>query len=190
MIVRLQNFDGSLTEPSQIVFAVISESPDQDIMPTITTLEFLNRSEGLEKLRAFESRPNEGKSAVLKGFLVNSPVETIESLHHYRLVYEDAARKPDGEYDPNTWVKVFEYVPGARLAGEGIIEIKIQTNLGRTFMYRQESEDGWFTLPYPTEGGLYPVTAIGPYRLVSSGKMIEVTEDDIKFNKTISDPSR
>ncbi len=189
MIVRLHNFDGSLAVPNQVVFAVISESLEKGSQSTITTIEFLNQSVGLEKLQAFETRPHEGTSAVLKGFLLDSPLETTDSLHHYRLVYEDAARLPDGRYDFNTLVKVFEYVPGARLSGEGVIEVTIQTNLGRRFVYRQESEDGWFILPYSTKGGSYPVTAVCPYHLVSSGKTVEVTEDDIKFNKTISAPS-
>jgi dolichyl-diphosphooligosaccharide--protein glycosyltransferase len=101
-------------------------------------------------------------------------------------VYEDAARNPDGGYDSNTLVKVFEYVPGARLAGEGIIEVPVQTNLGRTFMYRQESENGWFTLPYSTKGGSYPVKTMGPYRLVSSGRTFDVTEDEVMSGKIIS----
>jgi oligosaccharyl transferase (archaeosortase A-associated) len=186
MIVRLHNFDGSLAVPDQVVFAVISEFQDQGTTPTVTTIEFLNNTVAQEKLSAFESGSHEGTSAVLKGFLLDSPVETVDALQHYRLVYEDAARNPDGSYDLNTFVKVFEYVPGARLAGEGVIEINIRTNLGRTFVYRQEAEDGFFILPYPSEGGLYPVAATGPYQLVSSGKTVRVTEDDIKFNKTIS----
>jgi oligosaccharyl transferase (archaeosortase A-associated) len=186
MIIRLQNFDGSLASPDQVVFAVVTKSQDHDTIPTITTIDFLDYSTGLERLNVFDSRPHDGESAVLKGFLLNSPVEKVDALRHYRLVYENATIMPDGNYDFTTSVKVFEYIPGARLPGVGLIEVKIRTNLGRTFVYRQEAEDGFFILPYSTEGGSYPVTTIGPYHIVSSGRTIEIAEDDVIFGKTIS----
>jgi dolichyl-diphosphooligosaccharide--protein glycosyltransferase len=186
MISRLQNFDGSLTEPSQVIFIVYSESQVSGVPPTISAYEILNISSAREKMRAFESQPHEGKSARIFGFDLNKPVEDVSALHHYRLVYEDTGIRPDGSYDFNTSVKVFEYVPGAKLAGEGLIEAEIRTNLGRTFTYRQESEDGWFTLPYSTKGGMYPVSAVGPYHIISTGKVIDVTDDEVLSGKTIS----
>ena len=83
-------------------------------------------------------------------------------------------------------MKVFEYVRGARLEGEGRIEVTIQTNIGRTFVYRQESENGLFILPYPTKNSPYPVKTTGPYRLVSSGRTIEVSEQDVMEGATIT----
>jgi len=186
MISRLQNFDGSLTEPSQVIFIVYSESQVSGVPPTVTAYEILDISLAQEKLNTFESQPHEGKSAAIIGFDLNAPVENVSALHHYRLVYEDTGLRSDGSYDFNTSVKVFEYVPGAKLAGEGLIETEIQTNLGRTFMYRQESEDGWFILPYSTEGGVYPVGPIGPYHIVSTGRTIDVTEDEVISGKIIS----
>jgi dolichyl-diphosphooligosaccharide--protein glycosyltransferase len=186
MIARLHNFDGSLAIPGQVAFAVISTSDDTRTIAEVNSIEFLDHTDAWEKLNEFESRPRAGTTAVLGGFLIDSPLEKVGALHHYRLVYEDAAHEPDGDYDYGSMVKVFEYVPGARLAGEGIIEAKIRTNIGRTFMYRQEAEDGVFILPYSTEGGTYPVTTIGPYTLVSTGRTIEITEDAVKWGKTVS----
>jgi oligosaccharyl transferase (archaeosortase A-associated) len=186
MISRLQNFDGSFAEPDQVIFIIFSESQVSGVPPTITAYEILNISTAQERLNAFGSQPHEGKSAAIMGFDLNSPVENVSALHHYRLVYEDAGLKPNGEYDFETSVKLFEYVPGARLEGEGVIEVEIRTNLGRTFVYRQESEDGWFVLPYSTEGGSYPVTTVGPYHILSTGKAIEVTEEDVESAKIIS----
>jgi dolichyl-diphosphooligosaccharide--protein glycosyltransferase len=186
MISRLQNFDGSLTDPGLVVFIVYAESQVPGVSPTITAHEILDISSARKRMIAFESQPHEGKSAAIIGFDLNKPVEDVSALHHYRLVYEDTGIRPDGSYDFNTSVKVFEYVPGAKLAGEGIIEAEIRTNLGRTFIYRQESEDGWFTLPYSTKGGEYPVTVVGPYHIVSTGRTIEVTEDDVLSGITIS----
>jgi oligosaccharyl transferase (archaeosortase A-associated) len=186
MVVRLQNFDGSLAEPSQVALAEISESRQQGSTPIITSLEFLDYASGLEKLNESETSPRPGTSAALKGFLLDLPVEEVSALRHYRLVFEDAPRKPDGDYDYSSSVKVFEYVPGAKLSGDGIIEAKVQTNTGRTFMYRQEAENGYFNLPYPTSGTRYPVTVIGPYRIISSGRTVDVTEDDVTLGRTIS----
>jgi oligosaccharyl transferase (archaeosortase A-associated) len=185
MISRLQNFDGSLIEPSKVIFIVYSESQVPGVPPTITAYEILDISEAQERLKAFESQPHEGKSAAIMGYDLGAPVESVSALRHYRLVYEDAGLQADGSYDFDTAVKVFEYVPGAKLAGEGVVEVNIRTNLGRTFIYRQESENGWFTLPYSTEGGNYPVVAVGPYRIVSSGRTIEVTENDVLSGNTI-----
>ena len=83
-------------------------------------------------------------------------------------------------------VKTFEYVEGARLKGEGRIEVTIQTNIGRTFVYRQESENGLFILPYATKNSPYSVKTTGPYRLVSSGMKIEVSEQDVMDGVTIT----
>lgn len=186
MIVRLHNFDGSMALPNQVALGVLSGSQDRGTYPVINSIEFLDNSVAQEKLKEPESLSPSGTSAVLGGFLVDSPIEKVGALHHYRLVYEDAAREPDGDYEEGSSVKVFEYVQGARLIGEGTIEVKIRTNLGRTFVYRQEATDGVFILPYPTEGGTYPVTAIGPYTLVSSGRTVDVREDDVKFGNNIS----
>jgi len=186
MTARLQNFDGSLTEPSRVMFIVYSKSQVSGVPPTITSYEILDITSARERMNAFNSQPHEGKSAAIIGYDLNAPVETISALHNYRLVYEDTGIRSDGSYDFNTSVKVFEYVPGARLTGDGVIEAEIRTNLGRTFMYRQESENGWFTLPYPTEGGGYPVAAVGPYHIISSGRTIQVTEDEVISGKIIS----
>jgi oligosaccharyl transferase (archaeosortase A-associated) len=186
MVVRLQNLDGSLAVPDKVVFAVVSEGRDNTSLPFVNTIEFTDYLSGLEKLKAFNAKPHEGQIAVVKGFLLNSPPEKVDALRHYRLVYESADILPDGTYDSSTLVKVFEYVPGARFPGEGVIEVKIRTNIGRTFVYRQEAQNGYFILPYPTEDSSYPVGAVGPYHEVNSGKTIEVNEDDVQSGKNIS----
>jgi len=81
---------------------------------------------------------------------------------------------------------VFEYVRGAKLQGEGRIEVTIETNTGRTFVYTQESKDGHFLLPYATKNAPYPVKTTGPYRLVSSAETIEVSEQEIMEGATIT----
>ena len=56
-----------------------------------------------------------------------------------------------------SFAKVFEYVEGAKInmTMGGMMYIPVTTNTGRTFMYMQQSENGEFTIPYPTNDGKY-----------------------------------
>ena len=83
-------------------------------------------------------------------------------------------------------MKVFEYVKGARIRGEGIIEVPVVTNTGRSFTYRQESTGGEFIVPYSTRGNPYGVKATGPYRIEGSARTFEVSEEDVRSGRTIS----
>ena len=86
-------------------------------------------------------------------------------------------------------VKVFEYVTGARIPGEGTIELPLVTNTGRAFTYRQESVEGTFIVPYSTTGNPYEVRATGMYHLAGTDKYFTVTEDDVKNGKTVTGSS-
>ncbi len=107
------------------------------------------------------------------------PAGTVPALRHYRLIHES----PDDAYTSNTsdvkWVKVFEYVRGARIRGSGIISLPLVTNTGRHFSYRQESIDGEFIVPYSTTGNPYGVTAEGRYRIEGTGESFEVPESAV-----------
>lgn len=124
---------------------------------------------------------NNGK---IYSYLVASPVNPVPALQHYRLVHESdtnvfkSAAVADLKY-----VKIFEYVPGAVIKGEGIIEIPLKTNTGREFTYRQESVDGAFVVPYPTDGSVPGITTLGPYTIVGTGQTFTVTESDIQSGK-------
>jgi dolichyl-diphosphooligosaccharide--protein glycosyltransferase len=93
-----------------------------------------------------------------------------------------------GESVPTSisYVKVFEYVRGARIRGTGIIELPLVTNTGRTFTYRQESAGGEFIVPYSTQGNPYDVRATGPYRIAGSTMTYEVSEEDIQSGRTVA----
>ena len=82
-------------------------------------------------------------------------------------------------------VKIFEYVKGARIPGNGVIELPLVTNTGRTFNYRQESIGGEFIVPYSTTGNPYGVYATGPYHLVGTDRYFTVTEDEVTTGKTV-----
>ncbi len=109
---------------------------------------------------------------------------TGSSTRHPQNVYGNV-----GEDGPDLKaVKIFEYVPGgaAIRGGEGIIEVPIVTNTGRTFNYRQESVNGTFVVPYATSGWSGEVKATGQYRIAGTGQTFDVTEEDILQGHTIN----
>jgi dolichyl-diphosphooligosaccharide--protein glycosyltransferase len=126
--------------------------------------------------------------------LPDRPVQQVPALQHYRLVHEsmeNASVTPFPESDPITlpgikYVKIFEYVKGAQIPGEGSIELPVVTNTGRTFVYRQESENGMFIVPYPTGGSPYDVRATADYHIAGTSRYIAVTEDDITQGRRVT----
>jgi hypothetical protein len=77
-------------------------------------------------------------------------------------------------------VKIFEYVPGARIRGEGVIELPLVSNTGRQFMYRQAAVNGEFIVPYATTGNPYEVKATGKYRIAGTNSEFDVSEDAVR----------
>lgn len=185
VLSRLYNSDGSLSDPAQVVYIEYSPSPAEEATPVISALEQMDSDKAHQRLLQFNAAPIEGREAALHSIQLSSPVEDVSALRHFRLVYEGSGQEGgDAPYSSNT-VKVFEYVKGAQLRGEGIIEVTVETNIGRVFTYRQESENGSFILPYSTFGGEYPVHTRGPYRIAGSGRTIEVSEVDVVEGNTI-----
>ncbi|MDD1696708.1 MAG: oligosaccharyl transferase, archaeosortase A system-associated, partial [Methanoregula sp.] len=84
------------------------------------------------------------------------------------------------------YVKIFEYVKGARITGNGIIELPLETNTGRMFVYRQESVNGEFIVPYSTRGNPYNVQAKGLYHIAGSGQYFDVSEDEVIQGRQIT----
>lgn len=109
--------------------------------------------------------------------------ESVPALEHYRLVHaSDESARSNGAYrvglsrysqgtglSPSTfnpfdsWVKVFERVPGATIEGEGPVNttvtasVTMETSSGATFEYQQQAQtgpDGEFTMtvPYSSTG--------------------------------------
>jgi dolichyl-diphosphooligosaccharide--protein glycosyltransferase len=82
-------------------------------------------------------------------------------------------------------VKIFEYVKGAHIKGEGIIEVPLVTNTGRNFTYRQESMNGEFIVPYSTTDNPYDVKATGKYKISGSAREFDVPESAVMQGLTI-----
>lgn len=197
MISRLHNFDGSMTDPtSQVIYAEYRDAAFANTsFPVITRSEQMNATEGAAAVEAYNRNAPAGTGATLlnmyyqyRGDSILQPLERVPALQHYRLVHETpqnvygnvGAGGPDLKR-----VKIFEYVPGATIRGEGIIELPIVTNTGREFTYRQESVNGTFVVPYAT-GGSGEVKATGQYRIAGTGQTFDVTEEDIQQGRTIN----
>ncbi|MDV0442079.1 hypothetical protein McpAg1_13030 [Methanocorpusculaceae archaeon Ag1] len=199
LTVRLQNFDGSMTSPGDVAYIETDSSAGYGY-PVITNMKaFANASDAWAAADQYNSLSASttkhayvvaNPSSVTKGYL---PSVTIPALQHFRLVHESptyvmtngqAANQPiEGG---NAWVKSFEYVPSAVIKGDGIIEVNVVTNNGRTFTYRQESVDGQFIVPYSTSGSTYDVKTTGPYTIVGTGKTFEVSEEAVMNGLSIN----
>ena len=185
MLSRLYNSDGSLSDPAQVLYIEYSPSTAKQAAPVISALEFMDIDKAHQQVLLFNAAQIEGRGAALHGIELSSPVEKVSALRHFRLVYEGSGQDGEEDAEFSNTVKVFEYVDGAQLKGDGIIEVTVETNAGRVFIYRQESENGTFILPYSTYGGEYPVHTPGPYRIAGSGRTIEVGEVDVIEGKII-----
>ena len=199
MVVRLQNFDGSMKRPTTVEYVqyairyvpapgessgdvngyarVIASDEERDVarIPNDTVLV----SEGKDITT--------GRFTDLFSDLPNRTIQEIPALKHYRLIHESPNNASVQSFPESgivtlpdiKYVKIFEYVTGAHISGEGIIEVPIVTNTGRSFIYWQASENGEFVVPYSTESYSFGVHANGPYHIVGTSRNISVTEDDV-----------
>ncbi|MCE5337900.1 MAG: oligosaccharyl transferase, archaeosortase A system-associated [Methanomicrobiaceae archaeon] len=198
MVSRLHNFDGSMTDPtSQVIYAEYRDAGTANTsLPVITRTEQMNATAAAAAVEAYNKSAPAGAGATLlnmyyqyRGDSILQPVERVPALQHYRLVHETPRNvfSNTGTNGPDLKaVKIFEYVPGAHIKGDGIIEVPVTTNAGRAFIYRQESVNGTFTAPYATSGWSGEVKTTGPYRIVNTGQTFDVTEEDIQQGRTIN----
>jgi dolichyl-diphosphooligosaccharide--protein glycosyltransferase len=114
------------------------------------------------------------------------------NLGNLRLVHESTASVEDN--DTTSDVKIFEFVPGARLSGTAdpgqniTVTLELSSNTGRKFTYQNEvtsDKNGSFeiTVPYSTENKAGGVNALSTYSLNAGGNAtiseIKVTENDV-----------
>ena len=199
MVVRLHSFDGSMTLPETVDYV------QYEIRQVPVHGETAGDVNGYARVIANESPLDVSRG--LTGHLIikestelvpthyanvfsdmpDKPVQKVPALSHYRLIHEspdNASVTMFPESTPVTipgmkGVKIFEFVRGAQIPGEGIIELTVVTNTGRLFVYRQESEGGMFMVPYSTQGNPYEVRATGQYHIVGTSQYINVTETDV-----------
>lgn len=185
MIARLHLNDGSFTSPATAYYLEYRESSDL-LYPQIVASEEIEVSAGIQKAAIYNSHALPDTGAAVLSTQAMYPLEDLPALRHFRLVH-DSTKDSSGIYaetaDPRLratpLIKVFEVVKGARIPGDGTIEVVIVTNTGREFTYRQKSVNGEFIVPYSTTGNTWEVKTKGNYRIVETGKEIAVSEDDV-----------
>jgi dolichyl-diphosphooligosaccharide--protein glycosyltransferase len=206
MVARLHNFDGSRQIPKTETYIqyVIRQVPAagetagdvNGYARVITSEQERDISPGHNDTRIVREGTDitSGRYANVFSDLPNRTVQEISALKHYRLIHEspnNASVKIFPESDTITlsdikYVKIFEYVKGAHISGDGIIVLPLVTNTGRTFAYQQESENGEFVVPYSTQGNPYDVRATGQYHIVGTSRNITVTERDVIEGNSIA----
>lgn len=196
LTVRLQNFDGSMTTAGS-VYVVIADSSAGYGTPVITSTKiYTDASAAWTAATSYNANAATGKQA----YVISAPTDLtnynlpsvdVPALQHFRLVHETATYVVGGyvtgaNEGGTAYVKTFEYVPGAVINGEGIIEVDVITNNGRTFTYRQESVNGQFILPYSTTGSSYDVKTTSLYRIVGTDQTFAVSEEAVLNGLTIN----
>jgi len=207
MIVRLQVFDGSMVLPdtAQYTRYTVRKVPDSGttaevggLARVITGTQTVNVS--LDQMTTSPEgsvlTPGATYADIYSG-VPYQPIRKVPALTHYRLVHESPTNLSVKLFGSATGsplpdirlVKVFEYVSGAHIPGEGVIELPLVTNTGRAFVYRQESSGSEFIVPYATEGSASEVRATGPYHIVGTTRYVTVTEADVLNGNTVAGSS-
>jgi dolichyl-diphosphooligosaccharide--protein glycosyltransferase len=180
MVSKLHNFDGSMTEPTTAYYVEYTDPGSSGRpYPVITRAENMNVTIAKASVDKFNSNAPAGQHAAILNDAMFRPLSSIPALQHYRLVHESPDNVLSGGTPDIKYVKVFEFVPGAIIKGEGIIEIPLISNTGRTFVYRQASTNGEFIVPYSTTGNPYDVKATGKYHIIGNDKQFDVSEDAV-----------
>ena len=140
-------------------------------------------------------------------------------LSHYRMIYESSpsvggfaieeviykmifnrnyAKKfgmPRVNLTPTGYVKIFEYVKGAKIVGRAnadnvIVWVKIKTNQNRTFIWQKTVKviNGTYEVVVPyAQDTTYPVKPIGDYTIKAGNivKTFSVSDEDVEKGRTI-----
>jgi dolichyl-diphosphooligosaccharide--protein glycosyltransferase len=193
MIARLHTFDGSMTDPTTAYYIEYKDAAAaKTSYPVITRAESQNATEAKKNADAYNLRAAAGMHAMVGNPNNFLPAEQVTALQHYRLVHESPSNGAQSLMGTQTgipdikYVKVFEYVKGAHIKGDGVIEVPVVTNTGRTYTYRQQSVNGEFIVPYATSGNPYEVKTTGSYRIVGTGQSFDVTESAIQTGATVA----
>jgi dolichyl-diphosphooligosaccharide--protein glycosyltransferase len=189
-ISRLHNFDGSMGTPSQAYYIEYADPSVTNVAyPVIITAEKTNATDA--KLRAYQynlkALPGHHAEVMNPDSTADivHPIDTVPALQHYRLVHESPNNVFSSAVVDVRYVKIFEYVKGAHIKGDGIIEVPVVTNTGRNFIYRQASVNGEFIVPYSTTGNSYDVKTTGKYTVSGTGRQYDVTESAVLQGSTI-----
>ena len=186
-VSRLHNFDGTMAASSDEIYYIVwaDSSITGQSIPVVTEGVLMDPESAAQKAEQYNNNPMPGYHAAVYSADLLTPIDAVPALRHYRLVHESPSDVAPSEAIDLKYVKVFEYVKGAHIKGEGIIEIPLVTNTGRSFTYRQESVNGEFIVPYSTTDNPYDVKATGKYKISGSGQEFDVPESAVMQGLTI-----
>jgi dolichyl-diphosphooligosaccharide--protein glycosyltransferase len=189
-ISRLHNFDGSMGSPSVAYYIEYADPAVTNVdYPVIVAAEKVDAAEAKTRAGQYNLTAKPGYHAAVMNpestTDIIHPVDTVPALQHYRLVHESPTNVFGSSAVDVRYVKIFEYVKGAHIKGDGIIEIPVITDTGRSFTYRQESRNGEFIVPYATTGSQYSVKATGKYTIAGTGRQYDVPEAAVIEGLTI-----
>jgi|WetSurMetagenome_2_1015567.scaffolds.fasta_scaffold35187_1 dolichyl-phosphooligosaccharide-protein glycotransferase len=189
--VRLHNFDGSVIKPGNVIyFEYYNENRAGLAYPIVTKSQILPAEDAKKAVQRFNANAPYGKQAIEVGQILQ-PIEKVPALQHFRLIHESSGNSSgiqvydNSKVDALNLVKIFEYVPGAHIKGNGVVELKIITNTGREFIYQQESVNGEYIVPYSTLNNPYEVQASGNYHIIGTEREIGITEEDVMLGNII-----
>jgi dolichyl-diphosphooligosaccharide--protein glycosyltransferase len=189
-ISRLHNFDGSIGTPSTALYVEYADSTVTQISyPVIISAGSVNTTDAKLRAEQYNIKASPGHHAVVLNREASAdivrPIDSVPALRHYRLVHES----PDNVFTSAAvdvkYVKIFEYVRGAHIKGDGIIEVPVETDTGRKFTYQQASVNGEFIVPYSTTGNSYGVKTTRKYTISGTGKQYDVPESAVLEGLTI-----
>lgn len=180
MVARLHTFDGSMTNPSEVLYLEYTDPALSGYsVPLVVNGGTLNVSEAADRASRYNAGAQAGHHAGIFSSSIVAPTDTVPALRHYRLVHESPSNMFNSDVVNVKFVKIFEYVKGAHIRGTGIISVPVVTNTGRNFTYSQESQNGEFVVPYSTRGNPYEVKTAGLYRIEGSSESFEVPESAV-----------
>lgn len=178
MIARLHNFDGSMIAGGQAYYVEVDDRLSS--YPVAKVAQLMDTAVAKAAADAYNQNAAPGTRAMVLSSNLLTPIDYVPALRHYRLVHESPTNVvPGGSGWDIRYVKVFEYVPGARVQGAGVIALDLVSDTGRAFTYRQASIDGEFIVPYSTTGTPYSVKAVGKYRIEGTGREFDVPEEAV-----------
>jgi len=206
MVARLHNFDGSMTLPKTGEYVQYTIRPVPAPGETAGDVNGYARVITSVQERDIRTVQNDsliapegtalttGRFADLFSDLPNQSLLEVPALRHYRLIHESPSNATVNLFPESGTitltdiksVKIFEYVTGAHISGEGVIEVPVITNTGRAFVYRQKSENGEFVVPYATTSTRYAVNATAPYHIAGTARYISVTDADVANGNRVS----
>jgi len=180
MVSRLHNFDGSYIEPGDVYYLKYLKPAESGLsVPVVTDAKKVNYSVGKDLIDSFNVTSDSKYDVILANFRFTDTVSPIPALGHYRLIYESNTRVTPDDMADLRYVKIFEYVKGAKIKGEGTLDLPVRTNTGREFIYRTKSVNGTFTVPYPTNTTVGAITITGLYKN-NNGTGYSVTEEQVE----------